>query len=136
MAEQKRPTDLLRGKKRPTWAHEIIQDAKKYVALEGTYRESKKPKPYSSYVALLSDIIDRKPTCYEKAAEKKGRKDAMIEEYQSILKNDVWDVVPRPREKSVVSSKWIYKVKHASNGSIEKIQSNICSTRILPKRRN
>jgi hypothetical protein len=47
----------------------------------------------------------------------------MIEEYQSILKNDVWDVVPRPREKSVVSSKWIYKIKHAADRSIEKYKA-------------
>jgi hypothetical protein len=48
-------------------------------------------------MALLSDIIDAKPTCYEEVAEKKAWKDAMIEEYQSIIKNDVWDVVPRPK---------------------------------------
>jgi hypothetical protein len=64
-------------------------------------------------VELLSDIIDTDPTCYEYTAENKEWKDAMIEGYKSILKNDVWDVVPRPREKSVVSSKWIYKIKHA-----------------------
>jgi hypothetical protein len=44
----------------------------------------------------------------------------MIEKYQSIIKNDVWDVVPRPKEKLVVSSKWICKTKHSTNGSIEK----------------
>ena len=44
----------------------------------------------------------------------------MIEEYQLIMKNDVWDVVPRLEGKSVVNSKWIYKIKHATNGSIEK----------------
>jgi hypothetical protein len=44
----------------------------------------------------------------------------MIEEYQSILKKDVWDVVPRPEGKSVVTSKWIYKIKHVVYGSIEK----------------
>jgi hypothetical protein len=71
-------------------------------------------------MTFLSDIIDIKPTCYEKVAEKKEWKDATIEEYQSILKNDVWDVVPRPRDKLVVSSKLIYKIKHATNGSIEK----------------
>jgi hypothetical protein len=27
--------------------------------------------------------------------------------------------VPRPKEKLVVSSKWIYKIKHAANGSVE-----------------
>jgi hypothetical protein len=89
MEEPKIPTNPPRGKKRPTWAHDIIQDAEKYDALEGTYKERKKPEPYSSYVALLSDIIDTKPTCYEKVVEKKEWKDAMIEEYQSILKNHV-----------------------------------------------
>ena len=44
----------------------------------------------------------------------------MMKEYQSIMKNDVWDIVPKPENKSVVSSKWIYKIKHASYGSIEK----------------
>jgi hypothetical protein len=44
----------------------------------------------------------------------------MTEEHQSILKNDAWDVVPRPEGKSVVTSKWIYKIKHAIDGSIEK----------------
>jgi hypothetical protein len=44
----------------------------------------------------------------------------MLEEYQSIMKNDVWDIVPRPKGKSVVTSKWIYKIKHATDGSIEK----------------
>ena len=41
---------------------------------------------------------------------------------QSIIKNDVWDVVPRPKDKSVVSSKWIFKTKHSTDGSIEKFK--------------
>jgi hypothetical protein len=44
----------------------------------------------------------------------------MKEEYQSIIKNDVWEIVPRPKNKDVVSSKWLYKIKHAADGSIEK----------------
>ena len=44
----------------------------------------------------------------------------MIEEYQSIMKNDLWDVVLRPEKKSVVTSKWIYKIKHIADGNIEK----------------
>ena len=47
----------------------------------------------------------------------------MIEEYQSIMKNDVWNVFPRPDGKSVVTSKWIYKIKHAVDGSIEKYKA-------------
>jgi hypothetical protein len=36
------------------------------------------------------------------------------------MKNDVWDIVPRPEGKSVVTSKWIYKIKHTVGRSIEK----------------
>eukprot|EP00253_Pinus_taeda_P026252 PITA_26252 len=44
----------------------------------------------------------------------------MVEEYDSIVRNNVWDVVARPENMSVVSSRWLYKVKQAANGSVEK----------------
>ena len=47
----------------------------------------------------------------------------MIEEYHSILKNDVWDIVHRPDRKLVVTSRWIYKIKHAINGSVDKYKA-------------
>ena len=47
----------------------------------------------------------------------------MIKEYQLIMKNDVCDVVPRLEGKSVVTSKWIYNIKHAADGSIEKYKA-------------
>jgi hypothetical protein len=71
-------------------------------------------------VACLCDIMDAKPSNYEEIAKKRVWKDAMGKEYQSIVKNDVWDVVHRSKEKSIVSSKWIYKMKHAADGIIEK----------------
>jgi len=39
------------------------------------------------------------------------------------MKNDVWEVVPRPEEKSIVTSKWLYKIKHGSDGSAEKYKA-------------
>jgi hypothetical protein len=47
----------------------------------------------------------------------------MMEEYQSIMKTDVWSIVPRPEGKSVVTSKWVYKIKHAVYGSIHKYKA-------------
>ena len=47
----------------------------------------------------------------------------MTEEYESIMKNDVCHIVLKPENKSVVSSKWIYKIKHAADGSIEKYKA-------------
>eukprot|EP00253_Pinus_taeda_P035845 PITA_35845 len=44
----------------------------------------------------------------------------MVEEYDSIMWNSVWDVIPRPGDKSMVSSRWLYKVKRVADGSVEK----------------
>ena len=43
----------------------------------------------------------------------------MQEEYSSIMKNDVWEVLG----KSMVISRWLYKVKHAADWSIEKFKA-------------
>jgi hypothetical protein len=47
----------------------------------------------------------------------------MTEEYQSIMKNEVWEIVPRSKNKDVVSSRWLLKIKHAIDGSIEKYKA-------------
>ena len=58
---------------------------KKY---DETSKGSKRPLTHSSYVTLLSDIIDVEPSSYEEVAKKKG-KETMIKEYQLIKRNDV-----------------------------------------------
>ena len=47
----------------------------------------------------------------------------MVEEYDSIVKNSAWEIVRRPVDKSVVGSRWIYKVKQAIDGSVEKYKA-------------
>ena len=53
----------------------------------------------------MCDIEDQEPT--EEVVQKKEWVEAMMEEYQSIIKKDVWDIVPKLEGKGVVSSKWI-----------------------------
>ena len=73
------PHEMITHKRRPAWAREIIQDAEKYGAPEGTLKESKRPRPYSSYVALMCNLVDEEPTYFEEATQKKEWKNAMIE---------------------------------------------------------
>jgi hypothetical protein len=47
----------------------------------------------------------------------------MVEEYDSIVKNNAWGIVPRPIDKSMVGSRWIYKVKQVVDGSVEKYKA-------------
>ena len=36
---------------------------------------------------------------------------AMQSEYDSIIKNDTWKLVPRPTDAKVVKSRWVMRVK-------------------------
>ena len=107
-------------RKRPLWAIKMVEEAQDFCAPSGTIRERKRPKGFSSYTANISDLSKSEPTNVSDAIKHTAWKDAMTEEYQSIIKNDVWEIVPRPEGKSVVSSKWIFKIKHVADGSIEK----------------
>ena len=44
---------------------------------------------------------------------------AMVEEYISIMTNDVWEVVSRPEDRPIVGSRWIYKIKYVADDSVE-----------------
>jgi hypothetical protein len=83
-------------------------------------------------MALMCDLT----TCYEEAIQKKEWVDSMKKEYQSIINNDVWEIFPRPKNEDVVPSKWIYKIKHALDGSIEKHKARFCSSWIFSKGRH
>ena len=71
----------------------------------------------------MTSLHEAIPDTYEEASALQVWRDAMMEEYNSIMKNGVWEVVPRPEGKSVVTSKWLYKIKHAVDGSIEKFKA-------------
>jgi hypothetical protein len=67
-----------------------LQEAEKHKAPTGTLRQSKKPKRFSSYATLMTSIVNAKPPTFEESVKHKEWKEAMMEEYQSIMKNDVW----------------------------------------------
>ena len=94
----------------------MVQEAEKHKAPPGTFRESIRPQKYSG---VMSQLINAEPSTYKEVASQQVWNDAMIEEYSSIMKNDVWEVVPRPTGKSVVTSRWLCKIKHVVDGSIE-----------------
>jgi hypothetical protein len=68
----------------------------------------------------MSSLIDAEPSSDKEATVDQVWWAAMIEEYKSILKNDVWEIVPRPVGKSMINYRWLYKVNRAADGHIQK----------------
>jgi len=59
--------------------------------------------------------------------EPKNIKDALLDEFwinamhdelNQFTKNDVWDLVPRPIDQSIIGTKWIFRNKMDENGNV------------------
>ena len=73
-------------------------------------RHRRSPHQYTGYMVLTIKLVEVESSSFEEVVEKLVWVDAMVEEYESIVKNIVWEVVPKPTDKSVVGSIWIFKV--------------------------
>ena len=71
----------------------------------------------------MSKCVLNEPSSFEEAVGDIAWVDTMVEEYDSIVRNSAWEIVLRPEGKSVVDSRWIYKVKQAADGSVEKYKA-------------
>jgi hypothetical protein len=57
------------GKKRPRWLQETLKDAEKHATPKGTFKERRPLQNYSSYMALMYNIIDSEPFIFEEASK-------------------------------------------------------------------
>ena len=86
-------------------------------------RQRESPDLFTGYMDLMRKCIVTNPSSFQEAVQEPTWVDVMVEEYDSIVRKIAWEIVPRSVDKSVVGSRWIYKVKQATNGSVEKYKA-------------
>ena len=99
-------------------SQEVRQSLRDIEEFVGAPRKRRQPDRYQALVAQVEE-----PSSFQEAVQHKVWVDAMVEEYNSIMTNDVWEIVPRPKKRSVVGSRWIYKIKYAADGSVDKYKA-------------
>jgi hypothetical protein len=68
-----------------------------------------------SHVAFLSMMNLQN---FEEASKEEDWIRAMNEELDQIEKNNTWELVPRPENKNVIGSKWVFKNKMNEKGQV------------------
>ena len=59
-----------------------------------------------------------KPNSIKEACKDESWLNAMNEELDQIEKNQTWELVPRPKNKNVIGTKWVFKNKVNENGQV------------------
>ena len=98
-------------------------------------RNKQQPDRYSHHVSIASSE-EHDPSS---VAEAKSASDApewekaMEKEMNSLISNDVWELVECPPDRRIVGSKWIFKRKIDEDGAIERYKARVvaqgCSQR-------
>lgn len=70
--------------------------------------------------ALLSEAAISEPTCFTNAVKVSEWRTAMQTEFNALLKNSTWTLVPASVAKNVVGCKWVLKLKRKADGSIDR----------------
>jgi len=46
-------------------------------------------------------------------------------EYKSLIENETWDLVEIPVGEKLIGCKWVFKVRHASDGTVERLKGRL-----------
>ncbi|GKV51031.1 hypothetical protein SLEP1_g57708 [Rubroshorea leprosula] len=94
----------------------------------------RKEKPWKQvYDPDTYALLVAEPTCYDEAYGKQEWEKSMKEEIDSIEKNNTWELVDKPKGKTPIGVKWVYRVKYKADGSVQKYKARLVAKGYVQK---
>ena len=78
------------------------------------------PLPKALLAIAQSSISETEPTCFTTAAKSHAWRQAMNLEFDALLKNQTWTLVPLHNSQNIIGCKWVFRIKHNADGSVER----------------
>jgi hypothetical protein len=136
MAQNKNNTENVRFKLRKEEEEDSYESTKLYEEVEQpnlvVRRSERVRKPFKMYgppnfcsTFLLTYTYEDPKSVREGINSVEGRlwKDAMVEEMESLHKNEMWDLVQCLSRRNPFSSKWVFKKKMNATGQVNKFKA-------------
>ena len=84
-----------------------------------------KPRKLFNLHTSAETSISPLPTNPLNALHDQNWKMAMKDEYDALIENKTWDLVPRPSNANIIRSLWIFRHKKKSDGSFERYKARL-----------
>ncbi|CAL2258609.1 unnamed protein product [Prunus armeniaca] len=87
-------------------------------------KTSPHPLPHA-LLAECSDPMSIEPTSFTQASQSTHWRAAMKDEYDALMRNQTWSLVPATSSMNIVGCKWVFKVKRKADGSIDRYKARL-----------
>lgn len=81
---------------------------------------TKHPLPTALHAAIPTE-----PTCFSKANTMQEWHLAMADEFNALIGNGTWSLVPPQPNHNVVDCKWVYRIKQKSDGTVDHYKARL-----------
>ncbi|XP_015169404.1 uncharacterized protein [Solanum tuberosum] len=78
---------------------------------------------YQAYLGSFSPQVE--PKTFREASQDSKWIAAMTDELCALDSNHTWEVVDLPPGKQAIGSKWVFKIKHKANGTVDKYKARL-----------
>jgi histone deacetylase 1/2 len=86
----------------------------------------RKPKVYTDGTVRYGCFTaSGEPQTLDEAMHNSDWKSAMDAEYDALIKNKTWHLVPPRKGVNIIDCKWVYKVKHKADGSLDRYKARL-----------
>ena len=84
-------------------------------------------QPYRAFLSNLSNV--NLPKSFEEAMKISDWREVVFEEMKALKKNGTWEICSLPKLLVHVGCKWVFTVKHKSNGTVERFKAQLVAKR-------
>ena len=78
-----------------------------------------------NHVTCHCYLTQFEPKKVEDALQDENLVNSMHQELHQFVRNNVWELVPRPKDTHVIGTKWIFKNKAYEDGEVVRIKSQL-----------
>ena len=121
-------TEIEESRSMPKWLVQTLHDSKLDAPLPTRTRFGSQHVSYVSdcfALAVASLYDEEEPILFEEAQNSKNWMVDMGVEYDAIVKNGTWSLCDLPLGKKAIGTKWVYKLKHKPDGSIDRYKAKL-----------
>ena len=82
-----------------------------------------KPKSFPNMLLICEQISE--PATIQETSSHPEWKQAMNVEFQALLRNQTWDLVPYQEDMNIVTNKWVFRVKYKADDSVDRFKTRL-----------